>query len=448
MTGNEDFDSTAAQNWKDKGLRDDNRSAFELAESGAFKALRDTIQFHLDGLFSSGSIALRRVSAWRLAELCATNEQAVALFRHDGTSATLLRVVGLLSTERDSSIRLSLVTLALVLVRDDAGRIDEQLDLPANVFTALLEGALEIEPRQIRQSSTNGAFVHKSQTNTGNSDDLSGVASGTKSGPSGLLSQSIHRKRKFGGKRTLDDPPGKSQKAKDVASNRDADTAAATLSTDAPYDTSSCPSPMKEDSRSSSYEQNREETSPVRDTGGSSSSSESFKGDDDNILKILWRRFPVLMKHAVDTRDAAFISISTGLPSISVDGGARPQGPTLPLDITCSLLSLMLVSRFLVVRTQKVTAIASIYNDGDVPASGGASDGDDGKAVGHAGMSVNDYQRILRSVVPVPTSSATVSASQESAAVVPVTKATAVSCKVDGRDGSVRIGDGGAVPAT
>ena len=58
-----------------------NRSVFELTESGASKVLFDNVQFHLDGLFSLKSTSLRVQCACKLIEICTSSKQVLYTFR-------------------------------------------------------------------------------------------------------------------------------------------------------------------------------------------------------------------------------------------------------------------------------------------------------------------------------------------------------------------------------
>ena len=102
---------------------DKNRSVFELSESGASKALLDTVQFHLDGLFSLKSSGPRAQCAYKLLEICTSSKQVLFAFRSNGIAATLLRVVGLLASEKEHSFCLCLQALALVLCQSENGDI-------------------------------------------------------------------------------------------------------------------------------------------------------------------------------------------------------------------------------------------------------------------------------------------------------------------------------------
>ena len=162
---------------------DRNRSVFELSESGASKALLDSVQFHLDGLFSLKSAHPRLQCAIKLIEICTSSKQVIRAFRKNGIAVTLLRVVGLLASESDRSLRLCLQALALILLQSDTGDVLEGFTMPRNVFSSLLSSIL---PQNIPQnSSTSSAAVTESQPN--------GLT--TESTP--LISSNIHRKRKF-----------------------------------------------------------------------------------------------------------------------------------------------------------------------------------------------------------------------------------------------------------
>lgn len=125
------------------GAGDRNRSVFELSESGATKALLDSVQFHLDGLFSLKSSRLRVQSACKLIQICTSSRQVLLAFRNNGVAATLLRVVGLRASESEHAFRLCLQALALVLCQSERGDIVEGLEIPLNVFTSLLSSVMQ-----------------------------------------------------------------------------------------------------------------------------------------------------------------------------------------------------------------------------------------------------------------------------------------------------------------
>ena len=125
------------------GAGDRNRSVFELSESGATKALLDSVQFHLDGMFSLKSSKLRVQSACKLIQICTSSRHVMLAFRNNGVAATLLRVVGLRASECEHSFRLCLQALALVICQSERGDIVEGLEVPLNVFTSLLSSIMQ-----------------------------------------------------------------------------------------------------------------------------------------------------------------------------------------------------------------------------------------------------------------------------------------------------------------
>lgn len=162
---------------------DRNRSVFELSESGASKALLDSVQFHLDGLFSLKSAHPRLQCAIKLIEICTSSKQVIHAFRKNGIAVTLLRVVGLLASESDSSLRLCLQALALILLQSDSGDVLEGFTMPKNVFSSLLSSIL---PQNFPQnSSTSLAAVKESQPINSTNEIIP------------MISSNIHRKRKF-----------------------------------------------------------------------------------------------------------------------------------------------------------------------------------------------------------------------------------------------------------
>jgi Wings apart-like protein regulation of heterochromatin len=165
-----------------------NRSVFELSESGASKALLDSVQFNLDGLFTLKSSKPRMLCAFKLIEMCTSSKQVLIAFRSNGIAATLLRVVGLLASESDHSFRLCLQALALILCQSDKGEILSGIDIPRNVFMSLLISVQQQQP-YLMPSSSCSAPDNESASQSSTVED------------STAKSSSIHRKRKFSGKK-------------------------------------------------------------------------------------------------------------------------------------------------------------------------------------------------------------------------------------------------------
>jgi Wings apart-like protein regulation of heterochromatin len=170
------------------GIR--NRSVFELSESGASKALLDSVQFNLDGLFTLKSSKPRMLCAFKLIEMCTFSKQVLTTFRSNGIAATLLRVVGLLASESDHSLRLCLQALALILCQNDKGEIIVGIDMPRNVFTSLLS-SVQQQQSYLMPSSSCSAPENESASQRSTVEDTV------------VRSSSIHRKRKFTGKKGL-----------------------------------------------------------------------------------------------------------------------------------------------------------------------------------------------------------------------------------------------------
>ena len=165
-----------------------NRSVFELSESGASKALQDSVQFHLDGLFTLKSSKPRMLCAFKLIELCTSSKHVLPAFRSNGIAATLLRVVGLLASESDHSFRLCLQALALILCQSDKGEIILGIDMPRNVFISLLSSVQHQQLLPITPSAPSGP-----------ENESASQSSTVEDAPIKL--NSIHRKRKFAGKK-------------------------------------------------------------------------------------------------------------------------------------------------------------------------------------------------------------------------------------------------------
>ena len=163
------------------GAGDRNRSVFELSESGATKALLDSVQFHLDGLFSLKSSKLRVQSACKLIQICTSSRQVLLAFRNNGVAATLLRVVGLRASESEHAFRLCLQALALVLCQSERGDIVEGLEIPLNVFTSLLSSVMQSKA----YSSSSSSLLSDSPTRNSVTD-----------APQTIV-HNIHRRRKF-----------------------------------------------------------------------------------------------------------------------------------------------------------------------------------------------------------------------------------------------------------
>jgi Wings apart-like protein regulation of heterochromatin len=164
------------------GAGDRNRSVFELSESGATKALLDSVQFHLDGLFSLKSSKLRVQSACKLIQICTSSRQVLLAFRNNGVAATLLRVVGLRASESEHAFRLCLQALALVLCQSERGDIVEGLEIPLNVFTSLLSSVMQ---SKAYSSSSSASLLSESPTWDSVTDAPQTVV------------HNIHRRRKF-----------------------------------------------------------------------------------------------------------------------------------------------------------------------------------------------------------------------------------------------------------
>jgi Wings apart-like protein regulation of heterochromatin len=163
------------------GAGDRNRSVFELSESGATKALLDSVQFHLDGLFSLKSSKLRVQSACKLIQICTSSRQVLLAFRNNGVAATLLRVVGLRASESEHAFRLCLQALALVLCQSERGDIVEGLEIPLNVFTSLLSSVMQSKA----YSSSSASLLSESPSRNSVTD-----------APQTIV-HNIHRRRKF-----------------------------------------------------------------------------------------------------------------------------------------------------------------------------------------------------------------------------------------------------------
>ena len=116
-------------------------SLFEFNEAGANKIVIDTIQYEVDGLFSTyASKSLRRHCASKLFDIVSESIDNKHIVVASGVSRTLIRVTGLLASEDDSHVRATLLAMLLFLCRDDRGVIDSAsiAALPVNVF----EGAV------------------------------------------------------------------------------------------------------------------------------------------------------------------------------------------------------------------------------------------------------------------------------------------------------------------
>lgn len=178
-----------------------NRSVFELTESGAHKVVFDSLQYYLDGLFLVKSTNLRVKCACKLIEICTSTKQVLLIFRNNGIANTLLRVVGLLSSERDHSLRLCLQVLALLLCQSEKGDIPYGFFIPHNVFVSLLSSIL-YQPSVISKPATttnndnNNIIVSSSSSN-----NISTKTSQAAQNDSMDSSSNIHRKRKFTAKK-------------------------------------------------------------------------------------------------------------------------------------------------------------------------------------------------------------------------------------------------------
>jgi hypothetical protein len=135
-------------------------SSFELAEKAASKVIVDSVQFQLDGLFSKNATpALRRRCAWKLFQLCQTNANNMTLFRSNSVIHPLLRVLGLLLTEQDSTVEAILVGLAVLLVQGSNKRTPSSFNLPVSSIQALVICSLDTKT-EIRQVIYESVFGH------------------------------------------------------------------------------------------------------------------------------------------------------------------------------------------------------------------------------------------------------------------------------------------------
>ena len=160
-----------------------NRSVFELSESGASKALLDNVQFHLDGLFTLKSSGPRAKCLYKLIEICTSSKQVLFAFRSNGIASTLLRLVGLLHSEKDDCIRFCLQALAFILCQSENGDISEGFEIPRNVYTSLLSSIL-----QGLTSQDQGLLTDREPQKNSSTLSLSSATT-------------IRRKRKFAGKK-------------------------------------------------------------------------------------------------------------------------------------------------------------------------------------------------------------------------------------------------------
>ena len=168
-----------------------NRSVFELQESGATNVLLDSVQFHIDGVFSKTSSVVRCDSVKKLIQLCTSSRNILAGFRSNGVAHALLRIVGLLATETDVQMRVALQSLAMILCRHDDGSIMEGFEIPLNVFAALSSSIIPFVPPH---TSTPPIRATSSST-TSSSSQLDSAAL-----PVAGAGGGIHRKRKFAAK--------------------------------------------------------------------------------------------------------------------------------------------------------------------------------------------------------------------------------------------------------
>ena len=173
-----------------------NRSVFELQESGATNVLLDSVQFHIDGVFSKTSSSVRCGSVKKLIQLCTSSRNVLAGFRSNGVAHALLRIVGLLATETDYQMRVALQALALILCRNDDGSLMDGFEIPLNVFAALSSSIIPFVPPQ---ASTPPVHAPPSSSSLGSSQHDSAAVS--VAGVSGaIIGGGIHRKRKFAAK--------------------------------------------------------------------------------------------------------------------------------------------------------------------------------------------------------------------------------------------------------
>ena len=180
-----------------------NRSVFELQESGATNVLLDSVQFHIDGVFSKTSSVVRCDSVKKLIQLCTSSRNILAGFRSNGVAHALLRIVGLLATEIDVQMRVALQALALILCRHDDGSLMDGFEIPLNVFAALSSSIIPFVP----QTSTPPLHAQSSSLSSSSSQLDSAVLPVAGAGGA-IIGGGIHRKRKFAAKGPVESTTG------------------------------------------------------------------------------------------------------------------------------------------------------------------------------------------------------------------------------------------------
>ena len=177
------------------------RGAFDLNEAGAGKALVESIQFQLEGLFprtktsssSSSSILtssslqlLRSNCAIKLIQSCCTIDN-MRIIRAKGLIKPLLKTASRIDSDTNSNVKLLLLLLILILLRKETGNVIDDSEMPLETFEAILRSSyISIKIDHNSQNSNNSTSPNPTTT-------TNPTTTNTNSNP-------IHKKRKLTGK--------------------------------------------------------------------------------------------------------------------------------------------------------------------------------------------------------------------------------------------------------
>lgn len=127
---------------------DRERSSFELSESGAVSLVVDTLQFHLDGLFSSSASLMLKIRS--LSKIIDTISQLPTItLQSSGLSGKLCNVLVLLGSETDLVLLRGLVNLAFILCVDESGSFFNSPSINDEVIKGLLKVVITFNPKEV-----------------------------------------------------------------------------------------------------------------------------------------------------------------------------------------------------------------------------------------------------------------------------------------------------------
>ena len=184
---------TYVPEFEESSTRD--RSAFELSESGAIDLLVDTLQFHLDSLYSS--TVSKAVKTRSLSKIVQTVAMIPAIsLQASGLVGKLSMLLNLLRSESDSPTRFGLLNLAFILCVDDLGCFNVPIGLSSDMFEPVVR---VIEPTSCASSSSSnssGASVTHTPVKS-LASDRTPVTSSSSQGENVNSTSKFHSKRVF-----------------------------------------------------------------------------------------------------------------------------------------------------------------------------------------------------------------------------------------------------------